>query len=209
MSVLVSTESLAGAMTQEAAMRALESAGLDPLALGPLPGGCARGCGRAELAIAAFLEVTQVLPNLAAGEEDLRRAAVRAFREALLRAADVGTRCYAVPAGWALQHTCHPESGPIGPVLNRSAALANLERSLDALAATAEDLRLELAIVPMGPTGEGLLAAPREVEQVLRDLAAPHLRVLVDCQRLELAAAHWGFDPAEQASAWVPRSAAI
>ncbi len=187
MRILFSTASLAGDREQPAAIAALLAADLAPIELGPLPGSLAKPVPEIAAAHLAFLPEATARPNLASGDDSLRRKAVLEISEAITRCEWLGIPMYGVEAGWNLAHTLLHDGKAVGSPGSRPHALAQLARSLDRLAEVALDRGLQLCVSNMDPAAEGLLTHPAEIRRLLADVGAPHVQVALDLAAWEAA----------------------
>lgn len=201
MRVLVSTASLGATRGQAEAVERLRAADLLPIALGPLEGPILGEAPGVELAIGAFLPPGPSRPNLCAGDDDLRRASVGRYKDAIARAAELGIPAFALSPGWALEQSASLAGELVGAPIGRARAESQLERSLDALAEFAQGRGIRLSILNQGPSGRPVLTLPAEIARVLAIVAAPDLGLLLDGPRFEAACRPEGLDPEVGAAA--------
>jgi sugar phosphate isomerase/epimerase len=134
--------------------------------------------------------------NFAARDEDVRKRSVAQATEAIRHAAALGSPFYSLHAGYALETTLTPSGRAIGPQTDRKRALDQLMRSLDTLAAQADNGHLGLLLEnPARP--EGLLAIPDEVRQTFERLGAAHVGLLFDTAHWVLSCRARRWDPEE------------
>lgn len=124
--------------------------------------------------------------NLAAGDEDVRRASV-ARAEAMLRwCAAYGVPRCSFHVGHALEEARRLDGSDLADLspITTYRASDQLLRSLDRLCTLSDDLAVTLAVEN---PASGLLSHPEDLLALLDRLGAPHLGLLLDLAHLRLA----------------------
>lgn len=146
---------------------------------------------------------SELIVNLASGDEDIRTASIAHARHCLACAAEIGASVYTVHPGFLVEVLARAQAGGDNYDFRfsnerspRERAFVRMLRALEKLAAEAQRLGVTLAVETEGSVTSAdvlLLETPQELERLFAELGGA-VQLNLNLAHTALAARHHGYD---------------